>query len=92
MALELLRRFRPPAAILDIGLPGMNGYEVARAARALLGSDILLIALTGYGSAVDKQRARAAGFDHHFSKPAEISELMQALANQRGLSADQKIA
>ena len=92
MALELLRRFRPPAAILDIGLPEMNGYEVARAARALLGSDILLIALTGYGSAVDKQRARAAGFDHHFSKPAEISELMQALANQRGLSADQKIA
>ena len=63
-----------------------------RAARALLGSDILLIALTGYGSAADMQRARAAGFDHHFSKPAEMSELMQALANQRGLSADQKIA
>ena len=91
-ALELLRRFRPPAAILDIGLPGMNGYEVARAARALQGADILLIALTGYGSAADKQRARAAGFDHHFSKPVEISELMRVLANQRGLSADQKIA
>jgi CheY-like chemotaxis protein len=102
MALELLRRFRPPAAILDIGLPGMNGYELARAARAALGQDILLVALTGYGSEADRLRALAAGFDHHFTKPVEIAELMQVLAlararadarsNQSGLSADQKIA
>ena len=100
-ALELLRRHRPAVAILDIGLPGMNGYELARQAREL-GYDVLLIALTGYGSAADQQRAKQAGFDHFLAKPVEMSELLKALesasarrakrANQAGLSPDQKIA
>jgi CheY-like chemotaxis protein len=102
-ALERLRAQRPPVAILDIGLPGMNGYELAQIARAELGADLLLIALTGYGGAADVKRARAAGFDFHLTKPVEMPELARILeratlrattrpANQSGLSADQKIA
>jgi signal transduction histidine kinase/ActR/RegA family two-component response regulator len=98
-ALELLRQHRPPVAILDIGLPGMNGYELARIARAQLGDALLLVALTGYGAEADVQRAKAAGFDAHLIKPVEMQELIEVLerapgarSNQRGLSADQKIA
>jgi signal transduction histidine kinase/ActR/RegA family two-component response regulator len=91
-ALELLRRKRPPVAILDIGLPGMDGYDVARAARAELGGGIFLIALTGYGGNADAQRAREAGFDVHLTKPVELHELARVIANQGALSADQKIA
>jgi signal transduction histidine kinase/CheY-like chemotaxis protein len=90
-ALELLQQQRPPVAIFDIGLPGMNGYELARAARAALGREILLIALTGYGGDVDVQRAKEAGFDHHLTKPVDMDELARVL-NQSRLSADQKIA
>ena len=92
-ALELLRRHRPAAAILDIGLPGMNGYEVARQARLALGARVLLIALTGYGGRRDEQRATQAGFDCFLTKPVEMAELLRALrANQAALSPDQKIA
>ena len=90
-ALEMLYQHRPPVAILDIGLPGMNGYELARAARAALGRGIMLIALTGYGSEADARRAREAGFDHHLTKPVDMDELTRVL-NQSRLSADQKIA
>ena len=90
-ALELLHQHRPAVAIFDIGLPGMNGYELARAARAALGRQIVLIALTGYGGEADARRAKDAGFDHHLTKPVDMDELAQML-NQRALSADQKIA
>ena len=90
-ALDFLHRYRPPVAILDIGLPGMNGYELARAARAALGRQIVLIALTGYGGELDVRRAQDAGFDHHLTKPADMDKLARLL-NQSRLSADQKIA
>lgn len=71
-ALELFARIRPDVAILDIGMPGLNGYEVARRIRAQSGTqDVKLIAVTGWGQASDKAKAAAAGFDHHFTKPVE---------------------
>jgi CheY-like chemotaxis protein len=69
----------------------MNGYELARAARAALGREIVLIALTGYGGEPDVRRAKEAGFDHHLTKPVDMDELARVL-NQSRLSADQKIA
>lgn len=72
----------PDGVILDIGLPQMNGYEVARRLRAdPVTRDALLIALSGYGQNEDRQRARDAGFDHHFIKPIEPSALRAWLAN-----------
>ncbi len=77
-ALELARRARPGIALVDIGLPGMDGYELARRMRDLdeLG-DIKLVAITGYGLESDRARSRAAGFDHHLVKPVPM-ELLQA--------------
>ncbi|HET7609214.1 MAG TPA: response regulator [Gammaproteobacteria bacterium] len=79
-ALACLDAFAPQVAIIDIGLPGMNGYELAagiRANRSL--PKPLLIALTGYGQAEDFDRSRDAGFDHHFVKPAEIQAIQAAI-------------
>jgi PAS domain S-box-containing protein len=76
--------FAPTAALLDIGMPGMNGYEVARSIRARPGGDATrLIALTGWGQADDRRRAREAGFDHHLVKPAELPALLALLASVR---------
>ncbi|HTS88827.1 MAG TPA: response regulator, partial [Gemmatimonadales bacterium] len=75
------RALRPEVVLCDIGLPGMNGYEVARTLRgdpALTG--VLLIALTGYSLPEDRGRAAAAGFDAHISKPPDIGELRRAIA------------
>jgi two-component system CheB/CheR fusion protein len=72
---------RPDVALLDIGLPGMDGWELARRLRAeptLEG--ILLVAVTGYGQAVDRERSLAAGFDHHLLKPVEPELLSRLLA------------
>jgi CheY-like chemotaxis protein len=61
---------------LDIGMPRMDGYEVARRIRSMArGPETLLIALTGWGQAEDKRRAQAAGFDHHLTKPVDITLL-----------------
>jgi len=80
-ALECLREFRPDIILLDIGLPGMDGYEVARRIREQPdGASVRLIALTGYGQESDKSRTRAAGFDEHLVKPVELRNLHQALA------------
>lgn len=69
-ALDLAERFTPQLAILDIGLPGINGYDLARKLRALPNlSDVRLIALTGYGLGSDRERAEHAGFDLHLIKP-----------------------
>jgi len=71
--------FRPDVALVDIGLPGMDGYEVARQARALPGgSRFKLIAITGYGQEKDRQRAREAGFDLHVTKPVLYDQLARA--------------
>jgi signal transduction histidine kinase len=70
---------RPEVALVDIGLPLLDGYEVARRVRAALGRDIFLIALTGYGQPHDFRRAFEAGFDAHLVKPAEPEELHELL-------------
>ncbi len=71
---------RPAVAIVDIGLPEMDGYEVARRVRAALGSGITLVALTGYGQPDDFERATAAGFDVHLTKPVNLIDLEQILS------------
>jgi CheY-like chemotaxis protein len=81
-ALGLGRQHRPDVVILDIGMPDVNGYEVARAARNEdWGKNAYLIALTGWGQADDKERARAAGFDRHLTKPVDpdlVEEILKA--------------
>ena len=79
-ALRQLETFTPDIAILDIGLPGMDGYELAAAIRVLPSSaKIKLIALTGYGQAGDREKAQQAGFDRHLVKPVEFDSLRQSL-------------
>ena len=79
-ALELFGEFQPDAVILDIGMPGMDGYEVARCIRATApSSDVLLVALTGWGQDHDQTLARAAGFDHHMIKPPDLAQLREVL-------------
>jgi CheY-like chemotaxis protein len=84
-AIEQIARFRPHAAIIDIGLPGMDGYTVAAQIRAgeREGPPIRLIALTGYGTAEDRRRAAAAGFDTHLTKPVEPESLARLLTTVR---------
>ncbi len=66
----------PDVALIDIGLPGMDGYELAKQARTLLGGrKVRLIALTGYGQEQDRQRALDAGFDLHLTKPVSFQDL-----------------
>jgi CheY-like chemotaxis protein len=79
-ALEAAREIRPDIAILDIGLPVMDGYDLATALRQLPGlADLELIAVTGYGQEIDRQRTASAGFRHHLIKPVDISTLERAL-------------
>lgn len=74
--LELLKSARPDIALVDIGLPGLDGYEVARRFRAEPGGDgVVLVALTGYSAAADRDRARQAGFDIHLIKPVDPQAL-----------------
>lgn len=78
-ALEIAARFQPHVAVLDIGLPGVNGWELARRMRALAGLErIRLIALTGHGTERDRQRSRDAGIDEHLLKPIEIESLTRS--------------
>ncbi len=80
-ALERTASFRPDVILLDIGLPEIDGYEVARRLRAMPGLERLrLIALTGYGQPEDRARTRAAGFDGHLVKPVEFLALERAIA------------
>jgi CheY-like chemotaxis protein/anti-sigma regulatory factor (Ser/Thr protein kinase) len=77
-ALRVATAFQPELAVLDIGLPVMDGYELAARLRSLPGLDKLpLIAVTGYGQASDRERAIAAGFDHHLVKPVSVDALAQ---------------
>ena len=86
-ALDLLETFRPQVALLDIGLPDMTGYDLARRIRALPGgTDILLVAATGWGQESDRQLAFEAGFDHHLTKPIDFERLRALLAAPRRLN------
>jgi CheY-like chemotaxis protein len=74
-ALDKTRAFRPEIALLDIGLPVMDGYELARRMREL--AAVYLVAVTGYGQDSDRARARDAGFDRHLVKPVDVGQLVQ---------------
>jgi CheY-like chemotaxis protein len=79
-ALATIPSYRPTVVLLDIGMPGMDGYEVARRIREQPeGRDLMLIALTGWGQEKDRHRTSQAGFDHHLIKPADMSALESLL-------------
>jgi CheY-like chemotaxis protein len=82
-ALERARVIQPDVVLLDIGLPRMDGYEVARRLRQEGGRQAVLVALTGYGTNEDLQRSREAGFDHHLIKPVELDALDELLAGRK---------
>ncbi len=71
--------FKPAVALLDIGLPKLSGYDIARHVRARRGTEVLLVAITGWGQEEDRRRARDAGFDHHFTKPADFERLLELI-------------
>jgi len=81
-ALEVVRTFRPSVVMLDLGMPGMDGYEVARRIRAQPDlSGTTLIALTGWGEASDRRRTREAGFQHHLVKPVDVGAMQAVLTS-----------
>jgi CheY-like chemotaxis protein len=81
----LLETEHPDMAIIDIGLPGLNGYQVARRIRERpTGHAMLLVALTGYGSPDDFQLSTEAGFDHHLVKPIDPDQLTRLLSEAPG--------
>jgi CheY-like chemotaxis protein len=84
-ALETVAKYRPHAVFLDIGLPGMDGYEIAERLRELPESArTVLVAITGYGQDEDRRRSREAGIDHHLVKPVApetLHELLDSLAS-----------
>jgi signal transduction histidine kinase/CheY-like chemotaxis protein len=71
---------RPDVALVDIGLPGADGHEVARRVRAELGSEVFLVALTGFGRPEDREKALTAGFDEHMPKPVDVQKLAEILS------------
>ena len=78
--LRMVRQFDPDVALVDIGMPGMTGYDVAREIRQLFGRRPTLIAVTGWKKTSDKILAQIAGFDHHLAKPFEAEALLALLA------------
>ena len=79
-ALDLTEQHRPEVVFLDIGMPDLNGYEVAAAIRRRAwGKKIYLLAVTGWGQSEDKERALAAGFDRHLTKPVDLDQVESLL-------------
>ncbi|MEP7009802.1 MAG: PAS domain S-box protein [Acidobacteriota bacterium] len=79
---EAMSEHDPNVVLLDIGLPGLDGLQVARRIRELpRHADVVLVAMTGYGQEADHERSQAAGFDHHLVKPADFSKVQEILAN-----------
>ncbi len=83
-ALELFESVKPDAVLLDIGLPVINGYDVASQLRAQGHKQVLLIAVSGYGQSEDRERSLRAGFNHHLVKPVDVRELLSILHAPRG--------
>jgi signal transduction histidine kinase/DNA-binding response OmpR family regulator len=91
-ALEIAAAWQPEVMLIDIGLPGLDGYEVARRIRKLaMVPEIYLVAVTGYGQHEDRQRAHEAGFHHHLVKPVAFEELQRVLAQCPSRSSDSVI-
>ncbi len=78
-ALDKEGEFKPQVVLLDIGMPKMSGYEVARRIRAARGDSVMIVAITGWGQEDDRRRAREAGFDHHFTKPVDYEKLIELI-------------
>jgi len=76
--------FQPHVGLLDLSMPGMSGYDLAKSLRKMtLTQDMLLIAVTGFGSSEDRLRSRQAGFDHHLLKTAELHDIDRLLREHR---------
>jgi CheY-like chemotaxis protein len=86
-AIEAIEDFKPTVVLLDLGMPGMDGFEACRRIRQKYGQKVLIVALSGWGQESDKQQAQRAGFDTHLTKPADPSVLEAALSafGSRGL-------
>jgi CheY-like chemotaxis protein len=89
--LEKALQWKPRVAFLDIGMPEVDGYRVARKLRTELGAEVLLVAVTGYGSREDIQQAIEAGFDIHMSKPADFTRLVSAVEARIKTSSDSNV-
>jgi CheY-like chemotaxis protein len=90
-AIETAKSFRPDVMLLDIGLPGLSGYEVATRLRQMPElNGVYLVALTGYGQQEDQRRSREAGFDLHLVKPISVEALQQVFDGQPGSSREPK--
>ena len=83
-AIEAADEFEPAVALLDIGLPKLSGYDIARHIRRTRGDNVLLVAITGWGQDEDRRKAREAGFDHHFTKPADFEVLVELIEQELG--------
>jgi PAS domain S-box-containing protein len=84
-AIACVRESQPEVVLLDIGMPGMNGYQVARCLREKHAADeLMLVALTGWGQEQDRLRSKEAGFDHHLTKPVELATLQAVLSDREG--------
>ncbi len=83
-ALAKIKEIHPEIVLLDIGLPGMNGYQVARSIREVPDyNDVLLVALTSYGQAEDRRKSKEAGFDVHLIKPPSVDQIKEILAHPK---------
>jgi CheY-like chemotaxis protein len=81
-ALDEAERFQPTLALLDIGMPGMNGYELARRLRGMPALQrLILVAVTGWGQDDDRRRSREAGFNYHLTKPTDLASLDRLLGS-----------
>ena len=81
--LALILRLKPDVALVDVGLPTLDGYQVAERVRQVLDrSTVRLVALTGYGQESDRRRTQEAGFDAHLVKPAEMDALIDVLSSR----------
>ena len=88
-ALALIETFHPQVAVIDVGLPGIDGFDVARRIRAdHRYDDVMLIAVTGYGQKADRATALAAGFDAHLVKPMKFEQLAQLLQKREPVMPD----
>jgi CheY-like chemotaxis protein len=86
--LEKARQWRPQVALLDLGMPGMTGYEVAKSIRRMdFGRQALLIAITGYGTQEDRRLTEEAGFDLHLTKPAAAQGVLDVIEEYAARSA-----
>ena len=78
-ALDVEAQFHPAVVLLDIGMPKLSGYDVAKRIRQARGNAVLIVAITGWGQEDDRQRARDAGFNHHFTKPVDFEMLLELI-------------